>query len=186
MNRDSFQAFRTNLVPSEQRRDAIELVAALAESVPVELLQLWGDDGLRMYGDGLVTFVDPRDYTDILPGLVSGAQGHLVFARSAFANLFTVKGAEVWCALIKIGRLVRISVRFDHFGSMTLADDAYIEEGLLKPLFDFAQEKLGPLEYDECYGYSPAPVYGGSGSPDTLKRVDALSYLDILSQAESG
>ena len=185
MRRLQFDRFRSKLAPGQDPLDSSGVIETYGDKVPNELTTLWQEDGLAPYGGGLLTFVDPDDYADIQRLFIPEATDHIVFARTAFGDLFATREDEVWCTMIHHISQVRVSGRIDMFGFLTLCDDVYIQDGLQKPLFDYARDRLGQLTYDECYGYTPAPVLGGSESPDTLKRVGALIYLDIVAQASS-
>ena len=185
MNRNPvpFDAFRTSLLPTDRFEDADNAIEQYKDRVPAELVKLWMKDGLRSYGNGIFTFVDPTDYEQLFTSFNPDNQEHIVFARSAFADLYSIKGESVYCTLVYYSSCVLTSPYFDHFGFSSLRDSDFVRDALYKTSFDEACNRLGEPEYDECFGYSPMPILGGSGSPDTLKRVNALIYLDIMSQA---
>jgi hypothetical protein len=57
-----------------------------------------------------------------------------------------------------------------------------LDDVLDQKLFQKARKKLGPIEYDECYGFEPAIALGGPGTLSTLRRVKLREHLSLLAQ----
>ena len=45
-----------------------------------------------------------------------------------------------------------------------------------------AAKAVGPLGWDEMYGYEPALALGGSGDPETVRRLNIFNHDLLLSQ----
>ena len=53
---------------------------------------------------------------------------------------------------------------------------------LNKSLYDDAVSKYDPLEYDECFGYTPLLPLGGSEKVDNIKKVKIKPHIDLITQ----
>lgn len=181
--RFSFDRFKSKLLPCADSVPVDDnLISKYREIAPPELITHWQTDGLRCYGNGLLWFGNPDSLGQAAVSFSSELSEHLVFARTAFGDLYSTKNDSVYLTQVQTGEVFMCSKGFDIFGFLSLHDDEYVEGSLLKPLFVQASKKLGPISSDECYAFTPALVLGGDGTLETLKKVKLSEYLDILSQ----
>jgi hypothetical protein len=177
-----FDEFKSKLPRSgEYRHPSPELVAEFQSTLPPDLIEEWKTCGWCEYGDGLIWFVDPRLFEDFL-GQRALSASHTIFARTAFADLFSVCDGVVYCFMTQHNEMRVISRQFDLFGAMTLRDQTFLKDFARIRLFKAARKKLGSLSHEECYGFVPALALGGEVRVENLKKVKMLEYLDILSQ----
>lgn len=63
-----------------------------------------------------------------------------------------------------------------------LIDESYLNSELMYDLFKEALQELGPLEYDQCYAFSPILALGGGLDVKNLQKAKIFEYLSICSQ----
>ncbi|MBF7142676.1 MULTISPECIES: GAD-like domain-containing protein [Pseudomonas] len=161
--------------------------------LPKRLLEYWAEHGWSGYGDGLLWFVDPRDYEGVVASWIEGTKleardtYHLI-ARGAFGDLY------LWGE--KTGPSVKITSMFSRcsileFGNSDEAMDRSVQNFILslnkegndfEGMFKRAKKKLGVLKPDEMYGFAPALILGGPDTFDHLQKVKAVEHLMLLSQ----
>jgi len=166
--------------------------------LPDRLLGYWTHEGWSGYGNGLLWFVNPDDYEELVgkwldgTGLVEADAFHAI-ARTAFGELFlfgesTGRSVKISCSTHavfvrdltrKVPRKLDLSLRaFLGMGKDTC--DLNDESGV--PLFDRALDLLGTLGPDEMYGFEPAIVLGGKMVLKNLRKVKLNQHLAILRQ----
>ncbi len=74
-----------------------------------------------------------------------------------------------------------ITKRFERF-MRNIEEESFCNEYLEIPQYTEALEKLGRLEYDECYGYVPLLGAGGRRSVNNLRKVKIREHIDLISQ----
>lgn len=168
--------------------------------VPDRLLEYWRAYGFAGYGKGIFWITDPDEYAEALNAWLYGTEfygkdHYYVIGRSAFGNLTlwgtkTGRSLTINCAWAMIfptdkSRWMREgkadSLISTWLSGMSVdypneADDKGI------PLFDRAVKLLGPLNYDEMYGFVPALALGGSCRLEHLQKVNAAEHLLFLAQ----
>jgi hypothetical protein len=177
-----FDKFKSRLpATGDCRHPPPELVAEFRPTLPEALIEEWTTCGWCGFGDGLIWFEDPRLFGDFLAQ--RGLDGsHTVFARTAFADLFSVSDGVVYAFMTHYNEMNVVSDDFDLFGGLILPKEKFLRDFARLPLFKRALAKLGPLNHDECYGFVPALALGGEVRLENLKKVKLLQYLEILSQ----
>lgn len=157
-------------------------VPGLVGSLPAGLEELWRRLGLCAYADGLLWIVDPAAFVPCLHEWFGPKKGMVVVARTAFADLFIWRRSGMTLLNPRVGRVARlpgqIELLFDHM----LSRRHYVDDLCNREHFDSALPRLGKLSVNECYGYFPALAMGGSGEPQTLKRVGLFEHLSLLRQ----
>jgi hypothetical protein len=154
----------------------IEPPAALLDCPPpgIEeaLVALWRQDGWARYAGGALFTVDP---TADWPG-ISGA---LVFARTAFADLFLLTAGQVSCLDVRQGRRLELGPGAHLFLNSTLGMSDFRKSFLSQDrLFEKVRARLGDLGPHECYGLAPRRVRSeGAYDPKRYQRVDLREYL---------
>lgn len=63
----------------------------------------------------------------------------------------------------------------------SIARDRYIKT-LHEADVQRAAKDVGPLAWDEMYGYEPALALGGSGKPETVRRFNFFNHHLLLTQ----
>lgn len=164
--------------------------ARLENAVPDWFLDLWETDGWASYRGGLLWTVDPHVFEPLVKLWKSPYPGTVV-ARTAFGSLYLLK--EYPISDEEIGRSTAeidphtaqysiVGPEAEGFFTEDLADLEYIKDVLWEPDVKRAVKDLGPLAWDEMYGYEPALALGGSGERETVRRYKLFEHHLLLSQ----
>ncbi|GAC1578532.1 MAG: GAD-like domain-containing protein [Polyangiales bacterium] len=176
-----FERFLKSNGPAIDCKEADKAVIRKYESrLPGSLLQFWREAGWCGYRKGLIYFVNPAEYKDLLADW-RVPKGSIVFARTGFGDLILWAKGEVQVLFVQYGQLAKMS-RIDLFLNISLTSKDFVENGLLGREYKMALKRLGPPGPDECYGFVPALALGGSGKPETIQKVKCREYLAILAQ----
>lgn len=148
------------------------------------LIALWREDGWCSYGKGLFWTVDPADFADLLKDWRAVPKQAVVFARSAFADLFLLNAGEVFFLNVQANVLMPLGPNVYVFLNSTLAQRGLREPFLDGKLFKAVSKLRGELEHNECYGLFPAlPLGGGNAEdPKSYQRVKLREYVQSLAQ----
>lgn len=167
---------KTNPLPDK-------ILEKYADKVPPEIIELWQHGGVGSYMNDFFWVVNPDDFHLIIDELyIPFKQPCVAIARDAFGDLFLWEKDRVKFVNVRhtysevVGRdpqifFNNIAVNWEHL-SRRLKATNFIE----------ASEKLGPLTYDECYGYVPLLSAGGAEKIENLKKVKIKEHLPIIAQ----
>jgi len=156
------------------------------EILPAEIIQLWRRDGWCGYLGGTLWFVNPDDYIDILAEwTISDTDNALVFARTAFADLFLYIRQQIFFLDVQYGDLFEIASGVDEMVG-NLADPDFREDCLKEQLFSTVHNRMGLLQSDECYMFVPVLALGGSGEAESVQKGKIREHLYLLSQVVLG
>ena len=173
--------------PAADCEQASEQVIREYEGVlPAELLQHWREAGWCSYGKGLLWIVDPGQFEGVLQNWLDFESGRpLVFLRTAFAHLYLWHDGYVYSLDVQRGSLSRVTKDIKRIFALLV--DPEIQERILRVnLYQQALARLGPPNRDECYAFEPALALGGTGTVETLRRVQIREHLAILAQVIRG
>lgn len=165
--------------------------ARLTSVVPAYLLDLWESDGFASYRDGLLWFVDPLDFAPVVEAWRMPEQVSLIaVARTAFGELYLLGSfvADDGTSADSVLALNPHSAEYSFVGpfaeqflTKSIARERYIKT-LHESDVKRAAKDVGPLAWDEMYGFEPALALGGSGKPDTVRRYNIFNHHLLLSQ----
>lgn len=157
---------------------------------PDDLLTLWKETGIGVFGDGLFRIINPDDYQELVDNSYINIQDESVlpFMTTAFGDIFAyVKNKEL------DDYIIFANFRYGIFKVLTedidyLMNDLVWDEEVLELWFNLDQyidvkAKLGVPDFDECYGYIPYLVMGGKEDIDHIQIVKVLPYIDIITQS---
>ncbi|HEV7408800.1 MAG TPA: T6SS immunity protein Tdi1 domain-containing protein [Bradyrhizobium sp.] len=179
----AFAKFEKTYGPGSDCRPApVAAIDKFGARLPPQLVQHWRESGWCSYGDGLIWTINPDDLIDVLDDWLGPDHGAIPFCRSPFADVFLWHDGAVKSFAVQFGKLNKIMSNIEPFFDGLLCDKSYVNDMLLRKLFRQALKKLGPLKFDECYGFQPVLALGGSGEIDTVVKVKMREYLGILSQ----
>jgi hypothetical protein len=177
-----FEAFRKKH-PSSSCRAVNEInIQKYIGKLPEPIIELWREQGWCSYSNGLMWFVNPDDYANVMNEWLREPDNSIVFARSGFGDLFTWNGKAIYQLFIHSGSYGRLMKNINTYMETMMIEDASLEDSHYLKLHNKAVEKLGILNHDECYTFVPALVMGGRESLDTIQKVKHLEQLLILAQ----
>ena len=161
-----------------------------SKALPAALIARWKREGFCGYGGGLLWFTDPDDLAepleDWLPTLREWgvSKGARVILRGAFGHLYLWDKRSAWSfdplGLHGGGAVSKVVDDIAFLLDDLLTMPELQEKILMKALFEKARKKHGPLAWDECFTFNPAPALGGSVKLEAIKRAKLREYLAIL------
>jgi hypothetical protein len=180
-----FETFHDCHGPGEKYRDLDEEAAKrLAARLPAEVLALFRADGFCKYGGQLFFTVDDKDVEIARLAWLPSFPQVSVFGRSAFGNLYLWDGNTVQILLPHVGLVGFLTHDITRLFEEVLTEPSYIKDCLMRGAVASATKHVGPLAWDEMYGYEPAPALGGSGRADTIRRFKLNEHHILLSQLQ--
>lgn len=168
--------------PSNCRQAAPAVIKKYQNQLPALLIDLWQQQGWCSYGQGLIWLVNPEDFKDLIVDWLGSDKKAVVFARTAFGQMFVWLEEKAQFVDVHYSTIAPITKKIEILFNYTLCQDSYLEKVLDKELFDEVLPKLGPLNYDQCYGFVPALALGGPGTADTVQKLKLREHLAILAQ----
>ena len=150
--------------------------------LPKSFVDFWDETGVCGYVDGAFWFCDPSVYQAYADNNVD-LSGSFVIGRNAFADLFVWHQEAIYGYTPLTGQKSELTPHVEIYFNKMFSSTHARKYLLRHAEFRAARARLGRAGADECYGYVPLPALGGSGEPDTLRRVKILPYLEIVRQA---
>ena len=163
--------------------------------LPEQLLELWAEHGWCGYGEGIFWLVNPQEYEGVLANWLDNSElkesdTYHVIARRAFGDLYLwgKRTGPSLCIFSNVSRYTHDPVErlpqamnraFQAF--LLSLDREYLD---FDDLFEAARKKLGNLNHDEIYGFTPTLLFGGRPNLDHIEKLKATEHLTFLSQVE--
>ena len=170
--------------PTSERKATADEFKAIG-AVPEDLAALWRQHGWAGYQRGFYWTTNPQEFTDTVKSWRRIPRSAAVIGRDAFANLYLLEGDVVRQLNVHRDDHDMIAPTLDLFFLACIADKSFRADYMWEQLFQKALKAQGPLGEDECYGFFPALVSGGSAEPDSLRRVKLHEHLLLLRQLHS-
>jgi hypothetical protein len=149
-----FVAFRKRHPVLQCRPVPDESIAKYTGKLPEPLLQLWREDGWCAYSNGLLWFVNPADYDDILDAWFEEPENMLVFARSSFGDLLIWNDEAVYqLCCHHPASFEHLSNDITQYLDTMMIEDKHLEDNFYLSRHMEAMERFGPLTAGENYSY---------------------------------
>lgn len=129
-----------------------------------------------------IWLVDPSELSDVLEDFFEPEEGFVVFGRTALADLLLWNEQGVHVLHTQYGETAFLTENLELYFNYSLAKERYLHNALDWEIYQKALSVLGPLTYEECFGYQPILALGGEPSPGNLRKVRMREYLGILAQ----
>lgn len=157
-----------------------ELIQKYKDLLPPEMISLWQEHGFGTFHNGYFKVINPDDYQALLESSYCNGDISIPIFATAFGDLL------IWEENAYIG-IVRyryedndyINKGFYRFEEEILDEELAVDYFTFKE-YDEAVKKHGPLEYDECFGYVPLLVLGGSESVNNIKKVKMREHIALI------
>ena len=153
--------------------------------VPDEIIELWEEYGYGSFYNGFFKAINPDEFmelygqlvvntTEDIPIFVTGMGDIISFCRNtgSFMEYFSRHGV-----IEAIPNLFQGLADIFEF-------DGIRDEWLVYHPYEEAVNKYGQLEYSQCFGYTPLLSLGGYENVESLKKVDLMVHLEIISQLQ--
>lgn len=153
--------------------------------LPAQLIDFWKAYGFGVFMNGYLKIVNPSAFQTDLDDAYNNADGEIVIAITAFGDFLTWTGDAVRAIYFKNGHesIIESGDDMEWFFDMDLADEGFLKDNLNDGHFSSAKERLGELEFDECYGYVPLLAMGGREKAENLQRVKLKEHIALIKQA---
>lgn len=159
------------------------VVEQYSNILPPMLIEHWTESGWCAYAEGLLWVVNPNDFKHIPEDwLDSSSQEAVVFARTAFADLFIWVHNKVYFLSVHHGWTKELTDDIEILFEVTFCREKYIKKGLLGEIFQRVLPRIGVPEADECLAFVPALALGGSETANNVQKVKIHEHLAMLAQ----
>lgn len=163
-----------------------DLLARYQHTIPLELLLVWEQVGFGTFCEGYLKIVNPDDYADLLAdtyqlGSAPMATLPLVLFATAMGDLLIWERGYLVLVDYRHQQTKVLSKGLDFFFE-DLADGEILSTDLNWEPYPAARARLGEPAFDECFGYVPLLVLGGSERVDHLQKVKLREHIYLISQ----
>lgn len=182
------KSFLEKYQPTDTIPAGDEVLARYREIVPASLVELWKAHGFGKYNNGIIEIVNPDEYRDTLEmWLGKKVDNYVPVALGAFGDLFYYRKLtetdEDVCVLDPHFRKIHNIVwSLNDFFNDFLTDEEIMSRNLMGNMLKEAKERLGELQRNEIYIFTPALAIGGAGKIDGVDKGNAQVHLSLLFQ----
>lgn len=168
----------------EKERDAEhELCIKYSSILPQDLVNVWQKYGFGSLMDGYLKIINPDEYKPLLDDSYGLSSTAIPIFVTAFTDIVTwEKGRYIRIIKYKDGTFEGIAAGFNFFWG-DLADGAFDTRFFDLAEYEAATNRLGQLQFDECFGYTPLLGLGGSRKVDNLRKVKIKEHIDLIVQS---
>ena len=158
------------------------------QMLPKEIIELWEEYGFGEYGAGLIKVIDPRDYMNSLYTWLGQKDFNKIpIIVTAFGDIFyyrNLKNNENDISLLNIHyRKIEVcTYSYQKFFEEYILDENVKKTILRSDLYKQAVEKLGKLEYEEIFFFTPALVLGGGENIKYIEKGNGAIHHQVLLQ----
>lgn len=181
--------FINSYLPNESCRSlSTETISKFNNIAPDILLNLWSNNGVGKYGNGIVEIINPEDYQMVLEmWLGKAVPNYIPFMISGFGHLFyyrklTEEDEDVICLNPHYKKTFNCSWDINTFFNSFLLSEDIIQTLLKRELFFKGVEKVGKLNDGEILFFEPALCLGGSEELKYINKGNAIIHHQLLIQ----
>lgn len=140
--------------------------------------------GAGSYMNGFLWTVNPVEYEQMLDEVYVPLQElSICFARDAFGGLYIWEDSSIIYVDINHSRQEVLGRKANVFFDLKMTDKGFLDKKLPYNKYLEANEILGDLESDECFGYQPLLGLGGSEKSENLRIFKVKEYVSVIYQA---
>lgn len=167
----------------QQFRDAsIEEINNYEDKLPSELLDVWREYGFGQIFNGYIKIINPDEYKDIVKKSYFRGEEAIPIMVTAFGDIITWEDNRyIRMICFKDGIFKGLGAGFKFFFSNMLDED-FQKDFFELALYKLANEKIGKLDFDECYGFVPLLGLGGKKNVENLEIVKVKEHIEIITQ----
>ncbi len=161
-----------------------ELFQKYKQILPDELMEIWREYGFASILNGYMKFINPDEYQQFLKDTYFRGNISVPILVTAFGDIITFEqGKYIGIVKYKERDFDLITKRFESF-MRYIEEESFCNENFELPKYAKALEKLGRLEYDECYGYIPLLSESGRRrwGVNNLRKVKICEHVVLMSQ----
>lgn len=157
-----------------------EFIDSFKTMLPEEMIYVWEEYGLGIFGNGYFRVIDPRAFVGVVEEVFSAGKGCVPLMVTALGDVLVWDDDAVCYEMIfcRYG----IYKLFEEDIIPRLLDKEFVE-GFFEPInYAEAVKLCGVPDFDECFGYVPLLALGGGERADHLKRCKAREHIYLISQ----
>jgi len=166
------------------RKPDDNVVNGFSSRLPVQLIEFWSAYGFGMFMDGYLKVIDPSEFQAVFNEAYDNNGNEIVFGVTAFGDFLAWTGDAIRAVYFKNGydSIIESGDDLEWFFDMDLTEQGFLRDNLNDKNYLAAKERLGELEYDECYGYVPLLGLGGTEKVENLQRVRIKEHVSMIAQ----
>lgn len=165
-----------------------DLVKEYEGKVPNSLIELWKTTGLGKYNDGVIEFINPKDFEpNLWAWLGKEVTNYVPFAITGFGELLyyrklTETDEDVCMIDIQYRKIETLVWSMESFFEDFLTNEDDRNNWLREELFKQGIAMNGNLQNHEVFTIVPALALGGAAELEFLQKGNAQVYQDIVLQ----
>ena len=162
------------------------IIHKYCDKIPIALLRLWEEEGLGYLLNGYLQVINPDDYIEFIRGTYFRGEFSIPIFITAFGDIITLE-EQKYLRIIRYKNGDFISILENmHYFLEDLEDKGLWEDYFEIPLYEAALLRLGYLNDNQCFGFSPLLALGGERNVKHLEKVSIVEHLSILTQLTGG
>ena len=167
-----------------EEKPSLKLIKNYREFVPKSLIDFWEQYGFGSFMNGYLKIVNPDDYQDILDEAYENEDCAIVVAITGLGDFIVWNKERGWFYIIffRHGTTDAISNDFEKLLHKDFVNDDVLRLDFNVKDYYPAKERLGELEFNQCFGYVPLLGIGGSEQSENLDKVGIEEHIYIISQ----
>ena len=156
------------------------------QMLPKEIIELWEDHGFGAYADGLIKVVDPREYMNSLYFWLGRKDlSRIPIFVTAFGDIFYYRKLEnnendVSLLNIHYRKIEACGSSYQDFFERYILDKGVIKKVLRADLYQQAVKKLGKLDDQDIFFFTPALVLGGGETINYIEKGNGAVHQMVL------
>lgn len=164
-------------------KHAFEIIEQYQDTVPDEIIEIWKNYGFGTFMNSYLKIVNPNDYSELLKNSYNPIyKNPIVLFTTAMSDLIIWENNFLVLIDYRHGVSKVIESGFKYFFD-DLTDEEFLIDDLSAINFNLAKEKLGEVDFNECYGYVPLLGLGGLEKAENLEKVKLKEHILLISQA---
>lgn len=169
-------------LPGFQREAAVpaRTIEAYRDRLPDELLRIWETQGYGTAVNGFLKIIDPDRYAARLQGCLPSAEMIPIFA-TGMGDVIVWNGSAIRSVEFRHLTVRGLGNSFTRL-SKFIRDDVLLNEFFHWEPYPAAVERLGSLEFDECFGYLPILAIGGAENVENLEKLQIFEHIQMITQ----
>lgn len=159
-----------------------EIIQKYTKALPKALIEIWKNQGFGTIMDGYIKIINPDEYNEVLKDSYYRSDIAIPIAITAFGDIITwEKNKYVGIVQYRYGKSDVMIIGFDLF-LMLLKDSSFTKKFFNIEMYKKAVALYGNLNFDECFGFVPILVMGGSEKAESLKIVKAKEHIALINE----
>lgn len=159
-----------------------EIIQKYTKALPKALIEIWKNQGFGTIMDGYIKIINPDEYNEVFKDSYYRSDIAIPIAVTAFGDIITwEKNKYVGIVQYRYGKSDVMIIGFDLF-LMLLKDSSFTKKFFNIEMYKKAVALYGNLNFDECFGFVPILVMGGSEKAESLKIVKAKEHIALINE----